>query len=75
MKTTLKLKRNPIREYLGLLIYPVQRSIGRSFFLIKSRETIPLSKYKLISVSNDKAALRIEATVNDLCRKGLLVVS
>jgi hypothetical protein len=42
MKKTLKLKINPIREYLGLIINPIKRLAGL-FFLIKSRETIPLS--------------------------------
>jgi hypothetical protein len=42
MKTSLKLKINPIREYLGLIIYPTKPSAGL-FILIKSRETIPLS--------------------------------
>jgi hypothetical protein len=43
MKTALKLKRNPIWEYIGLIFYPIKPSAGL-FFLIKSRETIPLSK-------------------------------
>jgi hypothetical protein len=38
---SLKLKVNPIREYLGLVIYPIKPSAGL-FFLIKSRETTPL---------------------------------
>jgi hypothetical protein len=38
MKTTLKLKINMLREYLGLFIYPQKPSAG----LPQSRETIPL---------------------------------
>jgi hypothetical protein len=41
MKMTLKLKINPIREYLRLIIHPVKQLKGL-FFLIKSRETIPV---------------------------------
>jgi hypothetical protein len=41
MKMSLKIKINPIREYLGIIIYPIKPSAGL-FFLIKSRETIPL---------------------------------
>jgi hypothetical protein len=41
MKMSLKLKINPIREYLGYIIYPIKPSAGL-FFLLKSRETIPL---------------------------------
>jgi hypothetical protein len=41
MKTALKLKINPIWEYLRLNIHPIKPSKGL-FFLIKSRETIPL---------------------------------
>jgi hypothetical protein len=41
MKTSLNLKINPIWEYLGLIIYPIKPSAGL-FFLIKSRETVPL---------------------------------
>jgi hypothetical protein len=40
MKTTSKLKINHIREYLGLVIYPIKPSAGL-FNLIKSREAIP----------------------------------
>jgi hypothetical protein len=40
IKTNLKIKINPIREYLGLIIYPIKSSTG-FFFLIKSHETIP----------------------------------
>jgi hypothetical protein len=50
MKTTSKLKVNPIQEYLGLIIYPIKQSAGL-FFLIKSRETIPLSiPYKILKI-------------------------
>jgi hypothetical protein len=42
MKMSLKLKVNRIWEYLGLIIYPVKPSAGL-FFLIKSRENIPLN--------------------------------
>jgi hypothetical protein len=44
MKTPLKLKIlvNPIWLYLGLPIYPIKPSAGL-FFLIKSRETLPLN--------------------------------
>jgi hypothetical protein len=42
MKTTLKLKINPIRFYLGLNFYPIKPSAGL-FVLIKSCETIPLN--------------------------------
>jgi hypothetical protein len=48
MKKTLKLKINPIREYLGLIIYPIKGLAGL-FFLIKSRETIPLKNALCIS--------------------------
>jgi hypothetical protein len=44
MKMILKLKINPIREYLGLIIYPIKQSAGL-FFLIKSPETIPLRSF------------------------------
>jgi hypothetical protein len=43
MKTTLKLKINPNREYLELIFYPIKPLTGL-FFLIKSRETIPLTE-------------------------------
>jgi hypothetical protein len=46
MKTALKLKINSIREYLRLIIHPVKPSKGL-FFLIESRETIPLSIHAL----------------------------
>jgi hypothetical protein len=42
MKTTLKLKINPIRDNLGHIFYPIKPSAGL-FILIKSREAIPLS--------------------------------
>jgi hypothetical protein len=42
MKTSLKLKINPIREYLGLNAYLKKPSAGL-FILTKSRETIPLT--------------------------------
>jgi hypothetical protein len=42
-ETSLKLKINYIGEYLGLAIYPIKPSAGL-FFIIKSRETIPLYK-------------------------------
>jgi hypothetical protein len=42
MKTTLKLKINPIQKCLGLIIYPIKPSAGH-FFLIKSGDTILLS--------------------------------
>jgi hypothetical protein len=49
MKTTLKLKINPVQEYPGLIIYPIKPSAGL-FFLSKSRETIPLSNWKIVLV-------------------------
>jgi hypothetical protein len=42
MKMNLKIKITPIREYLGLIFYPIKPSAG-FIILIKSRETIPLS--------------------------------
>jgi hypothetical protein len=42
MKMALKLKINPIREYLRLIIHPIKPSQGL-FFLIKSCETIPIN--------------------------------
>jgi hypothetical protein len=39
---TSKIKKKPIREYLGLIIYPIKPSAGL-FFLIKSHETFPLN--------------------------------
>jgi hypothetical protein len=41
MKTSLKLKINPIQEYIGLIIFPIKPSAG-FFFLLKFHETIPL---------------------------------
>jgi hypothetical protein len=41
MKMSLKLKINPIREYLGVIIYLEKPSAGL-FIHIKSRETIPI---------------------------------
>jgi hypothetical protein len=41
MKMTLKIKINPIRLNLGLILHPLKPSAGL-FILIKSRETIPL---------------------------------
>jgi hypothetical protein len=41
MKRPLKLKINPIWEYLGFTIYPIKPSAGL-FILIKSHETISL---------------------------------
>jgi hypothetical protein len=43
MKKSLKLKINPIRKYLGLIIYPIKPSAGL-FILIKPCETIPLNR-------------------------------
>jgi hypothetical protein len=48
MKTALKLKINPIREYLRLIIHPIKPLKGL-FFLIKSREPISL---KVLSNEN-----------------------
>jgi hypothetical protein len=42
MKTALKLKIKPVREYLRLNVHPIKPLKGL-FFLIKSRETIPLN--------------------------------
>jgi hypothetical protein len=46
MNTALKLKINPFLEYLQLIIHPIKPLKGL-FFLIKSRESVPLNK-KLI---------------------------
>jgi hypothetical protein len=48
MKTSLKLKINRIREYIGLIIYPIKPSTGL-FFLIKSCETILLKPSTVLS--------------------------
>jgi hypothetical protein len=55
---SLKLKINPIREYLGLIIYPIKPSEGL-FFLIKSRETtgIPLKGRKACRITVDQKKL------------------
>jgi hypothetical protein len=42
MKTTLKLKINPIRLYLGLIFYP-RKLLAGLFILIKYREAIALN--------------------------------
>jgi hypothetical protein len=42
VRIRVKLKINCIKEYLGLLIYPIKPTAGL-FILIKSRGTIPFS--------------------------------
>jgi hypothetical protein len=57
MKTTLKLKINPIREFLRLSIHQIKPSKGL-FFLIKSRETVPLSKW------HDRSYVALRQTIH-----------